>query len=100
MDKKILEMIEYPEKGVLSKEIEKNEKTDISLFSMAKGTSISDHTSNRQGFVYVLEGDGVFTLEGEEISMLSGVFIHMAKDALHSLKANEDTSFMLVLINV
>lgn len=100
MEKNLLEMIEYPEKGVLSKEVEKNEQTDVSLFSMAKGTSISDHTSNRQGFVHVLEGDGVFVLEGRKIPMVPGVFIHMPKDALHSLEANENTSFLLVLINV
>ena len=99
MDKKINELIEYPENGILSKDILKNDKLDITLFCMAKGTDISNHTSTKQGFVYVVEGDGIFNLEGKEIIMSSEVFIHMNKDAIHSLKANENTSFILVLTN-
>lgn len=99
MNKKIKELVEYPEKGILSKVIEKNDKLNVTLFSMAKGTEISEHTSTKQGFVYVIEGDGVFNLEGEDIAMSSGVFIYMQENAVHSLKANENTSFMLVLTN-
>ncbi|MFC2143690.1 cupin domain-containing protein [Candidatus Aenigmatarchaeota archaeon] len=64
---------------------------------MAKGTEISEHTSTKQGFIYVIEGDGIFNLEGKDIQMSSGVFIHMKENAVHSLQANENTSFILVL---
>ncbi len=66
---------------------------------MAKDTEISEHTSTKQGFVYTIEGEGIFNLEGKEITMSPGTFIHMKENAIHSLKANEDTSFVLVLIN-
>jgi len=97
MDKKINELIEYPKKGILSKEIVKNNKLNITLFCMAKGTGISEHTSTKQGFVYIIEGDGLFNLEGKDITMSSGVFIYMKDNATHSLKADENTSFILVL---
>jgi len=99
MNEKLKELIEYPEKGILSKVIEKNDKLNVTLFSMAKGTDISEHTSTKQGFVYVIEGDGVFNLEGKDIAMSAGVFIYMKENAAHSLRANESTSFMLVLSN-
>ncbi len=99
MEKQINELIEYPEKGVLSKDIVKNNKLNITLFCMAKGTDISEHTSTKQGFVYVIEGDGIFNLEGKDIAMSPGVFIYMEENAVHSLKANENTSFILVLTN-
>lgn len=99
MNKKINELIEYPKKGILSKDIVKNDKLNITLFCMAKGTEMSEHTSTKQGFVYVVEGDGFFNLEGEDIAMSSGVFIYMKKNAIHSLRANENTSFILTLIN-
>jgi len=95
--KNIKQMIEYPDEGVLSKEITKTEKSDVTLFCMAKDTEISEHTSTKQGFVYVIEGQGIFNLEGEEIEMLPGIFISMKENAVHSLKAKEDTSFILVL---
>lgn len=100
MNEKINELIKYPEKGILSREIVKNNKFDITLFCMAKGTEISEHTSTKQGFVYVIEGDGIFNLEGKDIIMSSGVFIYMDENAIHSLKVNENTSFILALANI
>ncbi|MFH1358297.1 MAG: cupin domain-containing protein [archaeon] len=99
MERKINNMIEYPKEGVLSKDIIKNEKLNVSLFCMAKGTDIGDHTSTKQGHVYVVEGKGIFNLEGEDIEMKPGVFIFMKENAVHSLKAEDDTSFILSLVS-
>lgn len=96
MNKDLKEMIEYPKQGVLSKEIIKG-KQNISLFCMAKNTEISEHTSTKQGFVYVIEGKGIFNLEGENIKMEEGVLIFMKENAKHSLKAEKNTSFLLAL---
>ena len=98
-DKNIKEMIEYPLEGILSKEVVKNDKIEVSLFCMAKGTEISEHTSTKQGFVYVLEGKGIFNLEGKDIKMMPGVFIFMKARAVHALKAEESIAFILVLTN-
>lgn len=97
MDLNIKESISYSAGGILSKVIIKSEKLDLTLFSMAQGTEISEHTSTKKGFVYVVEGKGVFTLEGKEIQMLPGVLIQMQENQVHSLKAQENTSFLLAL---
>ena len=98
LSKNIIEMIEYPKQGVLSKMIFKNGKMDCTLFCMASGTEISEHTSTKQGIVYVVQGKGIFNLHGKDIEMQEGVFIHMEENAIHSLKAKENTSFLLILI--
>ena len=90
-------MIEYPNEGILSKEVVKTEKMDVTLFCMAKWKEISDHTSTKGGFVYVLEGKGIFNLEGEDIEMKPGVFIFVKENAVHALKAEENTAFILAL---
>ena len=64
---------------------------------MAKGTEISEHTSTKEGTVYVIEGEGIFNLEGKDIDMKPGIFIFMKSNAVHSLKAKENTSFILSL---
>lgn len=92
-------MIEYPSSGILSKEILKTEKFDSTLFIMAKGAELSEHTSTRHGIIYVTEGKGTFVLEGEAIKMSPGVFIHMKSNAIHSLSAEENTAFVLILFN-
>ena len=100
MERKIKNMIEYPKEGILSKELTKNEKLDVCLFCMAKGTEIGEHTSTKQGFVYVIEGKGILNLEGEDVEMVPGNYIFMKENAKHSLKSEENTSFILSLVNL
>ena len=67
---------------------------------MAKGTEISEHTATKQGFVYVIEGEGVFSFKKEDIVMSPGVFIYLTDNKVHSLMVSKNTSFILVLNNV
>lgn len=99
MNKEILKLIEYPEKGILSKDIVKTSDRSVSLFCMAKQTEMDEHTSTKYGYIYVLEGNGTFNLENKKIKMLPGTFIEMKKNAIHSLKAEDNTSFLLILFN-
>ena len=100
MNEKINNLIEYSKKGILSKDVVKNNKLNVTLFCMAKGTEISEHTSTKEGFVYVVEGKGVFNLAGKDIVMSAGVFIYLKENIIHSLKVAENTSFILVLYQV
>lgn len=93
-------LIKYSEKGILSKELEIGEEINLTLFCMGKGTEISDHTSTKNGFIYVIEGKGIFNLKGKEIKMLPNVLISFKKKAIHSLKVEKDTSFLLFLFNL
>jgi len=97
--KDIDELIEYPQEGILSKEILKNEKVNITLFCLAKGAELTEHTSTKAGQVFVLEGEGIFILAGEKIKMRKGVFIALPAAARHSLKAEDNTAFILFLNN-
>ncbi len=97
MDKNLKELIEYPKEGIISKNIFKEEGLNVGLFCMAKGTDMSDHTSTKKATIYVLEGDGIFNLKGKDIVMKPGVFIFMEENDVHSLKANENTTFILSL---
>ncbi len=97
-NKNIKELIEYPKKGIVSKSIMNKGNIDITLFCMAKNTDISEHTSTKKGIIYVVEGNGVFYLEKSEIRMQPEVIIFMKENAIHSLKAKENTSFILILI--
>jgi nitric oxide dioxygenase len=89
--------VSYQNGSILSRELRKDGKLNVTLFCMAKGPELSEHTSSKEGFIYVLDGDGAFTLEGNQIAMVPGVAIFMKKGAAHSLKAKENTAFVLVL---
>ena len=90
-------LINYSAGGITTKVISKDEKSNVTLFSMAAGTDISEHTSGRDAYVYVIEGEGTFVLDGKSISMKSGVFFSMPKNSPHELKAEKNTAFLLVL---
>lgn len=97
--KNLKAMVEYPKEGIISKVISKSAKKDVTLFSMAGGTEISEHTSTKEGMVYVLEGKGTFILRDNRIKMESGVIIFMDKNSPHSLEAESNLSFLLVLVS-
>lgn len=93
----IKKRINYSEGGIISKRIISEGNLDVTLFCMASKTDISDHTAKKSGFVYVIEGEGDFTLEGNKIKMLPGIIIRLKKDQVHSLSAEKNTSFILCL---
>jgi len=97
MTKNLKSLISYSSGGITSKVVEKTERSDVTLFCMAAGTTMDEHTSTREGIVYVIEGKGTFILEGKRIPMEPGALIVMPKNAVHALKASENTSFLLTL---
>jgi len=98
--KNLKEMINYSDDGIISKVIEKTDEGNVTLFNMGKGTAMSEHTSTKSAYVYVVEGDGIFVLEGKKIQMSPGVMIFMESNAKHSLSAKENTTFILILNKV
>jgi len=98
MNKNLKKLIEYPKTGIFSKEIFKSEVINCTLFCLASGAEISEHTSTKLGFVYIIEGKGIFKLAGRNIAMESGILIYMKENMIHSLKVKRNTSFLLILI--
>ena len=91
------EQIEYPTNGVLSKVLLKDNNCQYTLFCLASGTEISEHTSTRNATVNVIEGRGILTLEGRNITLEPGVFVFMPANAPHALKTEESLAFLLTL---
>lgn len=96
-EQNIKNKIEYPKDGIISKEIKETDKIEVTLFSMAKNTDISKHTSTKEGFLYVIEGQGTFNFKDRSVEMKPGVFMFIEENKVHSLKAAENTSFLLTL---
>jgi nitric oxide dioxygenase len=91
------ELIEYPQDGVLSKVLLKDDNCQYTLFCLAAETDISEHTSSRNASIVVLEGRGILTLEGKDIQLEPGVFVFMTAHAPHALKAQDNLAFLLTL---
>lgn len=91
------DLIEYPSSGILSKVILKDNNSQYSLFCLAAGTEIDEHTSTRNAVVTVVDGRGNLNLEGKDITLLPGVLVFMPANAPHAVQAQENLAFVLAL---
>ena len=91
------DLIEYPSSGILSKILLKDNNSQYSLFCLAAGTEIDEHTSTRNAVISVVEGKGNLNLEGKDIALAPGVFVFMPANAPHALQATENLAFVLIL---
>lgn len=91
------DLIEYPTQGTLNKVLLKDQNSQYSLFCLAAGTEIDEHTSTRNAVITVVEGTGNLNLEGKDISLAPGVLVFMAANAPHAIEAKENLTFTLAL---
>ncbi len=91
------DFIEYPKSGILSKVLLKDKNSQYSLFCLAAGTEIKEHTSTRNAIITVVEGTGNLNLDGQEIALAPGVFVFMPANAPHAVQAQEHLAFTLTL---
>ena len=89
--------IKFSKGGIVSKVIAGGRKSEISLFCMARGTVMSEHTSGREATVLVLKGKGVFNLAGKDLVLSPGVLVFMPAKTRHSLAAEDNLAFLLYL---
>jgi quercetin dioxygenase-like cupin family protein len=93
----LADIIEYPKTGVRRKILWEDANCEYALISLVAETAIAAHKAPRNATVNVIEGQGVFTLEDQEIALEAGVFIVMPANTRHAVKAVTNLSFLLTL---
>lgn len=91
------DLIEYPSSGIFSKVLVKDNSCQYSLFCLAAGTEIDEHTSTRNAIITVVEGKENLNLEGKDITLAPGVLVFMPANAPHAVRAEENLAFVLIL---
>lgn len=91
------EVIEYSSTGTKSKILLEDGNCRYILMSLSLGKAIAEHTNPRNATVNVIEGQGIFTLAGKEISLEAGVFIFIPANAPHAIQASTELTFLLTL---
>ncbi|NJR63353.1 MAG: cupin domain-containing protein [Cyanobacteria bacterium CRU_2_1] len=89
--------IEYATEGVRRKLIAKDEQRQAVLVCLKAGTRLLRHASSYDGFITVIEGEGIFTLEGQDIALEPGMFIALPAHAVHSVRAIGNLAFLKVV---
>ncbi|MCI2069312.1 MAG: cupin domain-containing protein [Bacilli bacterium] len=84
--------------SIVSKILFQNEAVSLTLFSFGEGQEISTHQSDGDALVQVLEGEGVFTIDGERHIVKEGESILMPHNHPHALKAEKDFKMLLTVV--
>jgi quercetin dioxygenase-like cupin family protein len=90
--------INYAEGGIVSKNVLKKEKGNISIFAFDKGEGLSEHTAPFDAMVQVIEGKAFITISGKDFNLIAGESIIMPAGQPHKLHAPEKFKMILTMI--
>lgn len=92
------ESIAYAEGGVVSKQVVKTEKGNVTLFAFDKGQGLSEHSAPFDALVQVAEGRCEITIGGVAHQLGAHDAIIMPANIPHALKATEAFKMILTMI--
>lgn len=83
---------------VVSKTLAQNKSVSITIFAFAQGEEIGSHDSTGDAMVTVLEGTGLFVVDGKEYILNQGETLIMPAQKPHSVHAKEAFKMLLVVV--
>ena len=83
---------------VVSKTLAQNGAVSVTLFAFDKGEEIGTHDSDGDAMATVLEGTGLFTVDGKEHEVNAGECLIMPAKKPHAVFAREAFKMLLVVI--
>lgn len=84
--------------AVVSKVVHRGDGMNVTVFGFDAGEELTEHQAARAAVVQILSGRLRFTVDGEELELGPGSWLHMTAGTPHSLVAAEPTIMMLTLV--
>ncbi len=84
--------------AIVSKVVDRGDGVNVTVFGFDAGEQLTEHQASKAAIVQVLSGRLRFTVDGEELDMGTGSWLHMSPGAPHALIAVEPTVMLLTLI--
>jgi len=94
----LLDLVDYQDGSIVSKEIIKKDKGTVTLFAFDKGQGLSEHTAAFDALAYIFDGKAEVIISGHPFSLKAGEIIIMPANKPHALKAIERFKMLLVMI--
>ena len=95
---RLIELIEYQEGSVVSREIIRKNTGTVTLFAFDKGQGLSEHTAPFDALVYLLDGEAEIIISGKSFHLKPGEMIIMPANDPHALKAVKKFKMLLIMI--
>lgn len=88
----------YAESGVVSRQVMKNEKGNVTLFAFSKGEGLSEHTAPFDALVQIVDGTAAIVIGGQRFTLIEGQSIIMPANIPHAVEAPERFKMVLTMI--
>ncbi len=95
---KTVDLIEYQEGAVVSREIIRKETGTVTIFAFDKGEGLSEHTAPFDAMVQVVDGKAEIIIDGKSNILDAGEMIIMPANIPHALNALERYKMVLTMI--
>ncbi|MBZ5554353.1 MAG: cupin domain-containing protein [Acidobacteriia bacterium] len=94
----LMTLVSYQPGSIVSRQIVKKDKGNVTLFAFDEGQALSEHTAPFDALVYVLEGESEVTISGKPHVLKSGEIILMPAGQPHAVRALKQFKMVLTMI--
>jgi len=92
------DLVDYQEQTIVSSQILDLETGSVTVFAFDKEQRLSEHTTPYDALVQVVDGQGQFTIQGNEYTVSAGQILIMPAGKPHSVQAEERFKMVLTMI--
>ncbi|MDP6630857.1 MAG: cupin domain-containing protein [Kiritimatiellia bacterium] len=94
----LAESVDYSSGSIVSKTLLNKKTGTLTLFAFDAGQGLSEHTSPFDATVYILDGEGTVTIDGEIKKVQTGQMMIMPANIPHDVQAEERFKMLLIMI--
>jgi quercetin dioxygenase-like cupin family protein len=87
-----------PDKGILSRTLDNDDRLKVVLFGFAGGEELSEHTASMPAVLHLLQGEADLTLGDDRHEAKSGTWVHMPAGLKHGIQAKTPVVMLLLLL--
>jgi quercetin dioxygenase-like cupin family protein len=95
---KVVDLMEYQEGAVVSREIIRKDTGTVTIFAFDKGEGLSEHTAPFDAMVQVIDGKAEIIISGKKNIVNAGEMIIMPANDPHALNALKRFKMVLTMI--
>lgn len=92
------DLVDYQDQTVVSSQIMNNDSGSVTVFAFDSGQRLSEHTAPYDALVQVVDGQGQFTIQGNEYTVSAGQVLIMPAKKPHAVQAEEQFKMILTMI--
>ena len=96
--KSLVDLVDYQDGAVVSKEVIRKDKGTVTLFAFDKGQGLSEHTAPFDALVYIVDGEAQIIISNKSNLVKKGQMIILPASKPHALSAVKRFKMLLIMV--